>query len=523
MRVEVLASSSSCWSGRCGSQPCIKILVRTNPYYTRVPSSQGTSHAPLRVGLYCRVSHDPTGRGTSVADQEKEGRAWCAANGHLVAWLIVDNDISASRYSKKERPGFTEVQRRLAGADPVEILWAWESSRFTRDLKVYAQVRALCERYEVLWSYHGKTYDMSRADDRFSTALDVILGERASDDTSDRVQRAVDARVEAGTAHGRVPYGYRAVYHPHTGAPIGREPDPGTAPVVKEIVRRVLGEEPSYQIAKDLNRRGVISPHGFRLQRTGKSVNDARPWTISLVRQLAENPTYAALRTYEGAVKGEATWEPIISVAEHRRVVARFSDPARKNTRDREVKHLLAGIVLCGVCGDPCRRVVNHGSPSYSCRTNHCVSRVQSAVDGLVTETLLLWLERPNAAQVFTNRDDSAEVDAAVAELAELQARLAEFERSADQPGGISAASLARREAHYLPLIEDARRRAIPTHVPEVIRDLVEAEDVRERWADLTPLVQRSVVRHLMTVRIMRTSSRGSHGFDPSCVNIEWL
>lgn len=474
------------------------------------------------MGLYCRVSHDPTGRGTSVADQEKEGREWCAANGHTVAWVVVDNDISASRHSKKERPGFNDVKARLAGADSVDILWAWESSRFTRDLEVYAQIRSLCERHEVLWSYHGRTYDMSRADDRFNTGLDALISERSSDDTRDRVVRAVNARVDAGRAHGRIPYGYRAVYHLHTGAPIGREPDPTTSLVVREIVRRVLAADPNYQIAKDLNRRGVVSPHAFRLQRQGKPIDDARPWTINLVRAVAENPSNAALRTHNGVVVGDATWEPLISVEDFHAVRARFADPARRSTRDREVRHLLPGIALCGVCGEPCRRVVNHDYPSYVCRGHSCVSRLQKFVDLLVVDTLLERLGDVDAGTIFAREDSTGQIAAAVAELAELEARLEEFRVSAESPDGISVATLARMEARYGPLIADARGRSVPAHVPAVVRDLVQAPNVGEYWESLSVARRRVAVKHLVTVTILPTTTRGPKGFDPSRVRITW-
>jgi site-specific DNA recombinase len=523
VRVEVLTGSSNCWSGRCRYQQCFVRLVRTNPYYTPVSQRRRTSNTQLQVGLYCRVSHDPTGRGTSVADQEKEGHAWCATNGHVVAWVVIDDDMSASRYNKKARPGFNIVKEKLAGADPVDIVWTWESSRLQRDLEVYVQIRALCERYEVLWSYHGRLYDMSRADDRFSTGLDALVDERASHATSDRVQRAVNARVAAGTAHGRIPYGYRAVYHPNTGTPIGREPDPDTAPVVREIVRRVLCEEPSYRIAKNLNERGVISPHGFRLQRTGKAVDDARPWTIGLVRQIAVNAAYAALRTHNGEFKGEATWAAIISADDHRRVVARFSDPARTKNRDRrDVRHLLTGVVACGVCGATCRRVMNHGSPSYQCRAKHCVSRLQFPVDALVTEALLMRLEQPHVRELFTDAEGDTEIAAAVQELEELEARLAGIRKSVRSLKGMADDELTEALAHYLPLIADARRRTVPTHIPEVVRDLIDAEDVRGRWGVLGWAQRRSVVRHLMVVTILPTASRGSHGFDPDCIKVQW-
>ena len=519
--MEVLASGCNRWSGRCGYQQCIRLLVRSNLYYTRVSLPPESRDRPLRAGIYCRVSHDSSGRGSSVADQEKEGRRWCEHNGYTISWVIVDNDLSASRAATKERPGYSRVRSNLLGDDPVDVLVAWESSRLQRDLNMYVHMRDVFERSNTLLSYNGRLYDLSRIDDRFTTGMDALIDERYAAEISERVLRAVRARVENGRAHGKIPYGYQTIYDAHTGAPIGREPEPETAKVVREIVQRVLAGEPSYQISKDLNQRGVITPHGFRSKRLGKDPAEQRPWTINLVRHIASNPTYAALRTHNGESKGNADWPALVTVAEHRRVVAWFSDPSRKNTRDREIKHLLAGIAACGVCGAPCRRYVNHGYPSYQCNGRHCVSRLQVHVDAWVTEWLLARLEKPNARAVFVDDDVAAEVLMAMRELEDLEARLAEIRQSMFRVKGISGEALALAEAHYGPLIEDARRRSVPAHVPTVVRDLVESSDVRESWSALSVAQKRSVVRHLVTVTIF-PATRGRHGFDPSRVNVEW-
>lgn len=456
-----------------------------------------------------------------MADQEKESRRFCEQQGWTVAWVIRDDDISAGRTSKKKRPGYAEVWEHLAN-DSIDVLVAWESSRLQRDLAVYVRVRDLCEQFGVLWSYNGRVYDLSHVGDRFTTGLDALLDERYSGEISDRVLRAVRSRVETGKAHGRLPFGYRAVYDQFTGAPIGREPDPASAPIVKEIVRRVLAGDSNNSIAADLNQRGVPSPHAVRLARQGDTTTAPRPWTLNLVARVAKSASAAGIRLYRGKEEGEASWEPLISVQDHNDVLAKFADPSRLWIRDRTIKHLLTGIALCGVCGSPVRTMPKK-HPQYACRDNYCVGRAKAPVEALVVETLLARLERPDAGELFTDSANQEEISAASAELAELEARLEGFRVSAEDPKGISVQTLARMEAKYLPMIEDARQRSIPAHVPTVVRDLVGAPDVRERWAELSVNQRRHVVRHLMVVTIMRTSSRGTHVFDPSCIKIEWL
>lgn len=486
-----------------------------------------SADAGLQVGIYCRVSHDPSGRGTSVADQEKEGRRWCEANGHEVAWVVVDNDLSASRHARKERPGFAQVQNRLAGSSPVDVLWTWEASRAQRDMSVYVEMRSLCERLGVHWSYHGRTYDLSRTDDRFTTGMDALLAERYADETRDRVLRAVRSRVETGKPHGRVPYGYRIVRDPVTGITVRWEPDPEAAPIVKEIARRVLAAESRTEIVRDLTRRGVPSPHVLRLRRQGRDESAGRGWELDMIAHIATRPTYAGLREYKGSiVEAEATWEPLISLDDHRALKKALTRDVGAKAREREIRHLLTGIVLCGVCGATCRRVANRKTPSYVCwkgRTErgYCVSRRQDLVDAFVEGALLRRLKEPDALEVFeSDRDDG--VTEARRELANLEARLEEFRAAAEMPDGLPVVTLARMEIKYGALIEEARKRAFPSRAPQIIKDLIEAEDIHERWSSFSANQRRQVVKIMMTVTILPVLDHGSHIFDPSRINIEW-
>lgn len=500
-------------------------MVLSSAYYTQVMRSANSS-TPMRVGLYCRVSNDPSGRGTSVADQEKEGRRWCATNGHIISWVVVDNDLSASRHSKRDRPGYAQVQQNLAGAAPVDILWAWESSRFQRDMEAYVRVRALCERYEVLWSYHGRTYDMSRTDDRFSTGMDALLAERYSDETRDRVLRAVRSRVESGRPHGRVPYGYRTVRDEFTGRTIAWEIDPEAAPVIREIVRRSLGGEPRIAIARDLNQRGVPSPHKLRAQRAGKDSEKTRTWWIDTITRILVSPSIAGIRTHMGVVvEADATWPAIITVDTHQALKRLVEQTQLDPTRDRKVKYLLTGIARCGVCGSRCRRVANKRTAVYACwggGTGHyCVARQQHLVDAVVVDALMARVASPHFLESF-QRDDRGELAEARQELAALVAKLEEFREASMRPDGIPVAMLARAEAKYGPLIEAARQRATPVNVPPLLRDLAEAADTYQQWLGYSANQQRQVIKMLMTVTINPVDNHGSIIFDPTKIEIKF-
>jgi len=458
--------------------------------------------------IYTRVSQDPSGHGRSVAEQETECRAVCDREGWTVCDVLVDNDAGASRWSKSDRPAYRRLAELLKVRD-VGVLVTWEASRAQRDLSAYVQLRDLCAGRGVRWSYSGRTFDLSRPDDRMTTGLDALLSEREADVTRERVLRALRARVEAGTPHGKVAYGYRRVIDPVTGVSSARVPDEKTAPVVREACRQALAGEAMMAIARDLNERGIPAP---RPGRDGMPVK----WTGPQVKRMVVSPTYAALRTHKGVVVGPATWPALISEADHFTLRSRLNDPSRLTKRDSAVKHLLVGIARCGVCGAVCRRIKNRATPSYSCAEKHCVSRSETFLDDYVTAVVLARLRRPDMADLLAG--DDAVAHASLNEARELRGRLEAFYDAA-AAGDLTPAALARIEATMLPKIRAAEHASTASAHP-VLAEFV-GNDPAEVWDQLSVVQRRALVQALLTPVILRTR-QGARQLDPDCVRIEW-
>lgn len=488
---------------------------------------------PLRALIYNRVSADPAGNRVSVASQDEENRAFCARQHWEVVGTITDNDRSASRFAVREREGYARVRATLAGTTSlgrIDVLVAWESSRAQRDLADYVTLRDLCVTYDVLFAYKGRVYDMRQGDDRFATGIDALVDEREAERIRERTLRGHRTSVAQGKPRGFAPYGYRREYDLATGRLLRQVPDPPTAAVVAELVRRLLGGATLYELAKDLNARGEPTPRQQHDRRRDRDV--ARPgWSSSQIRHLLSKPSLMGIRTHHGLPTGDATWEPIVDPADWARVQALLADPQRAAAaRGVEVAHLMSGIAECGVCGGWLRPLTNRGRPTYVCggvvptaERGH-VSCPRPALDELVTETVLAFAERGDILTrlVADERDGGDETAAAAArEAATLQARLDAFIASAAD-GGVTPQALAMLEARLRPQIEDARRRAVPRSAPPVLAALTGA-DVRAAWAgglDLTG--RRQVIRHLMRVIVRRAPVRGAQRFDPSRVQIVW-
>jgi len=464
---------------------------------------------PVKAVIYTRVSSDRSGRGRSVTEQEADCRAVCAHEGWVVADVLVDNDAGASRWSRRDRPAYHKLSMVLRGGG-VGVLVTWEASRAQRDLSAYVQLRDLCAERGVLWSYSGRTFDLSRPDDRMTTGLDALLSEREADVTRERVLRALRARVEAGTPHGKVAYGYRRVVDPVTGESTGRVCNETTAPIVVNACRRALTGEPLAAIARDLNDRGVAAP---RPGRDGAPVK----WTGSQVKRMVVSPTYAALRTHNGVVVGPATWPALVSEADHFALRARLNDPRRLTHKDGALKHLLVGIATCGVCGAVCRRVKNRQTPSYSCSERHCVARAQHFLDEYVTEVVLARLSQPDIRDLIAG-DDVASMDS-LREARALRARLDTFYDAA-AAGEVTSSALARIEATLLPKIVVAERQSASSAISPMLTEFGGGH-ARAVWEGLGVAQRRELVTTLLTPVILRTQ-QGARRLNVDDIRIEW-
>lgn len=439
----------------------------------------------MRAGLYTRVSSDPTGRARSVAEQEAEARAWCDREGWTIGRVYVDNDRSASRHARKQRPDYQQLVTDVS-AGKLDVLVAWEASRFTRDLIAYTKLRDLCAKHNILYAYSGRTYDLTRTDDRFATALDAILAEREADATRDRVLRAVRANAEKGQPHGKLLYGYRREHHPDTGRMIRQVPDETTAPIVREIARRAAAHESLKAIARDLNARGIPAPRGG-------------PWVDTQIRRVALNPGYAGYRVHRGQIIGPAAWPPLVDETTFRRCQAVLTEPGRSTQREGAHRWLLSGLLRCGRCqGRRLYVLRNRGTwPHYTCRDCFRLSIAAHSADEYVTELVLARLAR---ADEVWNTPTTDEATQAWADVEALRARLAGFVDAAAE-GDITPAALGKIEAKLTERIVVAERRARALSAPSVLAD-VDPAHVRRQWQGWDTAKRRRVISVLVDLEV---------------------
>lgn len=457
------------------------------------------------------------GNERSVEEQETESLATCAREGWDVDKVFREPDRSASRHARKERPEYNDTIAYLR-AGKADVLVVWESSRAQRDLAAYVKLRDVCAETGTLYSYKGRTYDLSKGEDRFTTGLDALLDERESEVTRDRILRSVRANAAAGRPHGPAGYGYAREYDPVSKALVRQYPHPEQAPIIREMVSMRLAGKSLRAIVATLNDRGVPAPNGSGV------------WHPSAVRRILLNPAYAGLRVFQGEVIGDAVWPAIITEDEHYRLRQLMNVPS--TAQSTTAKYLLSGIATCGKivdgreCGNKCyvHQPARSRKQTYSPLPCRHVARNMDAVDKHVTGVAVLALSiRPDGPELLGLEQSAGDADDAQRELAELRARLdAHYEQSA--AGKLSAGGLARVEALLLPQIEQAEQAARDPGLPPVVYDVVNPDPdvVWERWRALPMDTKRLLVRTMLAVTILPLPrGRRNYPYDPASVRVE--
>lgn len=473
---------------------------------------------------YLRVSKDRSGRGRSVEEQHRDHEADAERQSWTLGTAYRDVDVSASRYARKVRDGFAELIDDLTnGTFGADILMIWEASRGSRRVGEWVLLVELCEERGVrIWVHtHSTLYDPANPRHRRNLLDDAVDSEYESAKTRERVLRSTRATAAAGRPHGKLLYGYAREYD-ERGRYVRQYPHPEQAPIVREMAERVDAGESCWTIAEDLNRRGVPPPRPPR----GGQGPLAGKWRLEQVKRCVVNPGIAGFRVHNGQIVGKADWPTIIDEELWSRCVARLSDPRRKTVRDGAVKHLLTGVARCGVCGTPMRTLKQRGGyRTYLCHPASHVAIKQDWLDEYITELVLTRMEQPDALALLVPPDDGQAAQAASREIEELEGYLRDFyDRAGLGPGkGVSPAGLAAIEAKVLPRIEELRRQAEPTSVPEAIRKLA-GPRAREVWADpaFTIALKRETVALVLDIRVVPAAVRGRKRFDPERVKWEW-
>ncbi|WP_435111663.1 recombinase family protein [Nocardiopsis synnemataformans] len=369
------------------------------------------SEAALRAAIYTRVSDDKQD-GRSCEEQETECRKWVAYEGWDLVRVLSDPNVSASRYSKKDRPDWVRLLD-LIRRGAIDAVVFWELERGIRSWKEWAEFADLAEDRALLIMVDGRVYDATDPRDMAHLAGIVTRGIEEVGKTRRRVTRATRSQAEKGGPSGTPVFGTRSVYDPDKGTllrrVVDRTPWPTaegeTTPVemMRYAAERVRRGHTPHSVVAEWNRLEIPSPKG------GK-------WSTEALTSMLKRPALMGMREWHGRLIKDTEWgdrwEKVLSPQVWYEVQEKLKvDPQRSADRRRMagVKHEVSGIGRCGRCGAPIGVGVGGraGTLVYRCEglyegaKSGCVTRSVTGLHECIEALIVAEFCRPDVAFRF--------------------------------------------------------------------------------------------------------------------------
>ncbi|HTZ14456.1 MAG TPA: recombinase family protein [Mycobacterium sp.] len=440
--------------------------------------------------------------------QREDCLALCQSKGWKpIEPHYLDNDTSAT--SGERRPAY---ERMLADVRDgrVGAVVVWDLDRLHRRPIELESFMALADEKHLALATVSGDVDLSTAQGRLVARLKGSVAAHEGEHRKARQLRATRQLAERGVPNWSQAFGYDDT----------RQPDPVTAPLVKQAYAAVLAGASLGDVCRLFNEAGALTVNG-------------KPWTPTVVSKFLRKPRNAGLRTYGvryGAVTrndivGKGNWPPLVDEQTFWAAQAVLDAPGRAPGRKSVRKHLLTGVLGCGKCGGYLSgayvgKTAKH--LTYICKGCHGINVRAEYVEPLLYDIVggrlamddavdLLKAEIQDQEQAEAIR---AEINALYGELDALAVERAEGLMTARQVK-ISSDIITEKIAKLERRQQDQERvrvfRDLPLGTPEVV-DAVRA---------LSPDRFRAVVDVLMTVTVAPVGKSG-RVFNPDRVQVNW-
>ena len=222
----------------------------------------------------------------------------------------------------------------------------------------------------------------------------------------------------------------------------------------------------------------------------------------------------------------KSVFPAIVTEDQWRTATAIVKDPTRRSAFDSKVKHLLAGMMLCGKCGAPMKTSSRGGVEGsnrhyYKCPTSGKGHSFQTAtpVEELITETVLEVLGRPEYLATFAPNNDG-ELDQLQSQAVTLRGRL---EESADSyaDGPITGGQLAAITARGKPRLELVEKMIAAIGNGNFLAG-IDTEDIPSWWEAASIEKHRAVIDALMVITVDVVGKSAPRVFHADRIRISW-
>lgn len=459
--------------------------------------------------VYCRISDDRAEQGLGVARQEKDGRALAERKGWDVADVYVDNDISATRKDGKvkHRPDFERLRDDLRSRRVTAVV-AWDFDRLFRDPLEQEQFFLLCEQIGgVRVATIGDEVDIESGHGLLVARIKGAVAAEEARKISERSKRKHLELAEKGAfaGGGTRPFGFDADRVTIRSDEASR---------IEQAAERVLAGETLRAVCRAWNAEGFHTV-------TGKK------WSPYVLRTILTAGRTCGWREHRGVLVAEAVWPAILDRRTTDRLRALLLDPGRRQNGNPR-RYVLTGLLVCGRCG--ARMVARPRGDkrrAYTCARGpgfHGCGKLGALADPLedwVADQTLARLDTPAYAKAAGN--DTASVDAILAELADVEARLEQAGRDYYAERIITREVFAGAQTALM-----ARQTALRAEVARMERQTRAAAlagqgaRLAADWAGMTVDQRRAVLDVAVATVTLNPAVRGRRAFDPGRVNLRW-
>src|SRR6476619_1423650 len=456
----------------------------------------------MRLDGYIRVSRVGGRSGDafiSPGEQKERVRAWAKSQGHSIAKWHEDLDQPGS---KADRPGLNAAMKRIEEGKTGGLVVA-RLDRFGRSVQDSANLLARIREADGVLCTVAEGIDTSGYMGKFLADLFAALGELELARIRQNWNTARKSAVARGIhVSGKVPTGYRR------NEDRVLEPDPQTAPAIRELFQRRGAEQSWPQLARFLEEKGVVTPWGNE------------HWTVASVGTIVRNRVYLG-EARAGKIVNPDAHEAIVSLAEWQAAnKARGVHPGRS----RRGTGLLSGVLRCAGCSyamKPTMGKTRHGKPflEYRCKPDKAGGRcpAPASVEAHVIEPFvvdhLFEFAKGATGRSESGDDSTSDLTEALA-AAEVELEAALDGRLADALGGSESDAFLRTVEKRHAAVERLRRELTEA---EQQRAPVEVEaDLAGVWDDLSLEDRRRLLHSVFnSVFVGRTSDAKRTGKFP--------
>jgi DNA invertase Pin-like site-specific DNA recombinase len=359
----------------------------------------------MRAAIYTRISRDRDGTSLGVQRQEKLCREIITQRKWSVAAVHTDNDVSATKGTK--RPGYERMLAEVR-AGQLDVIVALDSDRLLRRPLEFEQLAEIGEPLGLRIEYQSGRVDFRSGEGVMEARIRAAVDAEEVAKLKKRVRRKARERAEAGeiSGGGTRPFGF----HDHDAETnLCRCCEPGIpskqfgvtvrddeAAHIRLAVRRIIDNGWTfYGVTADWNERGIVATSG-------------KPWKIAGLKRMLLSPRIAGLRQHktvdsrgnETVETFRAVWPEIISEEDHELLVKRGERPPRR----KNGTYLLTGVLFTAEGEKMVARPKQGGERAYFAPGYRSLA---VPLEDYVTEVVLTALEeQPKLLARLTERKE---------------------------------------------------------------------------------------------------------------------